>query len=380
MPGSIALRSQGVDPGEPRPRASLDWAGAPRRGRSETTTGRRCYATYTDNAALPLPWRHGPSRIARRRRRGGWSARLSDGSRCLIRDGLAMSRPGGPADKLGNRYEGVWTVDAILDVVERETRAVFGSGTSASILEELTDRARSAASADDFDGWLRSSGRLSAVFEDDIVSISRGDRLAELRCRTRRRVRASCSRSGRRATSARRRCRRVPRKRGGRSPSRCPSSRASLARRSTTTSPGRKTWSRFFLNNKMGLVENAVADAAGGEGSVVERVETALRAVLRAFADHPVLCTELPVAARRAGGRDEGRPGGADSPASTADRRQGYRRAPGARAEHGGVRPGRRLMQASFMQVADGGGVDADGLAEELIPILVQGLGIEAAA
>ena len=164
-----------------------------------------------------------------------------------------MSRPGGPADKLGNRYEGVWTVDAILDVVESEyhaivveplgeeadgieffleqvggdrvyhsvkrrqsdgnwtprqltspstsgrsilgdlfakleapeTRAVFGSGTSASILEELTDRAKSAASADDFDGWLHSSGRLSAVFEDDIVPVCRGDRLAafdSLRC------------------------------------------------------------------------------------------------------------------------------------------------------------------------------------------------------
>jgi len=28
-----------------------------------------------------------------------------------------MPRPGGEADKLGNRYEGVWTVDSLLDVL-----------------------------------------------------------------------------------------------------------------------------------------------------------------------------------------------------------------------------------------------------------------------
>src|SRR5690606_17374987 len=29
-----------------------------------------------------------------------------------------MARPGGEADKLGNLYEGLWTVDAILDLFE----------------------------------------------------------------------------------------------------------------------------------------------------------------------------------------------------------------------------------------------------------------------
>jgi hypothetical protein len=29
-----------------------------------------------------------------------------------------MTRPGGEADKLGNRYEGLWTVNVLLDVVE----------------------------------------------------------------------------------------------------------------------------------------------------------------------------------------------------------------------------------------------------------------------
>ncbi len=31
-----------------------------------------------------------------------------------------MPRPGGEADKLGNRYEGLWTVDAALDLIDGE--------------------------------------------------------------------------------------------------------------------------------------------------------------------------------------------------------------------------------------------------------------------
>ena len=35
-----------------------------------------------------------------------------------------MPRAGGESDKLGNRYEGVWTVDALLDVLNGEAMSV----------------------------------------------------------------------------------------------------------------------------------------------------------------------------------------------------------------------------------------------------------------
>lgn len=34
-----------------------------------------------------------------------------------------MARAGGEADKLGNRYEAVWTVDSLLDVLVGEAQA-----------------------------------------------------------------------------------------------------------------------------------------------------------------------------------------------------------------------------------------------------------------
>ena len=144
-----------------------------------------------------------------------------------------MPRPGGEADKLGNRYEGLWTVDAALDLIDgeytdltfeavgdeaagvefvRTTRsgtreyhsvkrqhargnwtlallksegvlhdlvaktgsdscAVFSSGTSASELEELIGRARASDSLDEFRQRVGSSGRLSGQFLKYVVRI-----------------------------------------------------------------------------------------------------------------------------------------------------------------------------------------------------------------
>lgn len=139
----------------------------------------------------------------------------------------------------------------------------------------------------------------------------------------------------------------------------------------------------FFLNHKIGLVEAALANAARGEGGVGERVELALRAVLHAFADHPVLCTDLPVALHRAGNFQE-----------VAARVDQVVLAPLRELLIEGKATGElrlrepsivatalvgALMQASFMQVAHSGEVDADGLADELVPILLRGLGVEAA-
>ncbi len=137
----------------------------------------------------------------------------------------------------------------------------------------------------------------------------------------------------------------------------------------------------FFLNHKIGLVEKALADAAKGEGTVTERVEAALRAMLDAFAEHPVLCTDLPVAVHRAGDFQE-----------VATRVDQVVLAPLRELLIEGKATGElrlrepgivasalvgALMQASFMQVAQSGAADADALAAELVPILVHGLRVE---
>ena len=156
-----------------------------------------------------------------------------------------MPRAGGEADKLGNLYEGLWTVDAVLDlldgvyidlVVERigreangfefeattspgmiechsikrqqadghwtigrlaasqangrsllgdllvgaseYARVVFSSGTSATQLEELSDRARKSDSLEDFLRAVQQSGALSAQFQQRIVPLCGDDRTA----------------------------------------------------------------------------------------------------------------------------------------------------------------------------------------------------------
>ncbi|MDA0256274.1 MAG: TetR/AcrR family transcriptional regulator [Chloroflexi bacterium] len=137
----------------------------------------------------------------------------------------------------------------------------------------------------------------------------------------------------------------------------------------------------FFLAHKLDSVERALTGAAAGPGSVVERVETALRAVLDAFAEHPALCTDLPIAVLRAGNFQEvagrlervvlaplrellveGRATGelrVIDPALT------------AAALVGG------LTQASSMLVLRGGEIDARAIGDALIPIFVRGLAIQ---
>ena len=144
-----------------------------------------------------------------------------------------MPRPGGEADKLGNRYESLWTVDAALDLIDGEyidltveavgdeaagvefvrttrsgvreyhsikrqhargnwtvallasegilndlvektgtdSRAVFSSGTSATELEELTDRARASDSFEEFKHRVDASGRLSGQFVNYVAPL-----------------------------------------------------------------------------------------------------------------------------------------------------------------------------------------------------------------
>ena len=166
-----------------------------------------------------------------------------------------MPRPGGEADKLGNRYEALWTVDAALDLLDSEyidltieavgdeaagvefvrtTRSgvreyhsikrqrsgsawtvgsltpsggtgrsilgdiigktssasigVFSSGTSASDLEELIDRARQSDSCEDFEQRLGTSKQLLRQFHERVVPIC-GDKRAAWTALQRLRVR-----------------------------------------------------------------------------------------------------------------------------------------------------------------------------------------------
>jgi len=57
----------------------------------------------------------------------------------------------------------------------------------------------------------------------------------------------------------------------------------------------------FFVNNKLERVATAIAKAAAGEGSATERLSDSIRSIVAAMIEHPVLCTELPEAVKRAG-------------------------------------------------------------------------------
>ncbi len=52
----------------------------------------------------------------------------------------------------------------------------------------------------------------------------------------------------------------------------------------------------FYLNAGLARIGSVVAEAAKGEGSVVERLESSLVAVLVTLAQHPMMCIELPKA------------------------------------------------------------------------------------
>ena len=48
-----------------------------------------------------------------------------------------MPRPGGEADKVGNHYEAVWTVSAVLDVFEGASEAITVEPVGDSSLAEV---------------------------------------------------------------------------------------------------------------------------------------------------------------------------------------------------------------------------------------------------
>ena len=56
----------------------------------------------------------------------------------------------------------------------------------------------------------------------------------------------------------------------------------------------------FYLSHKLDSVSVAMEKAAASEGTVIDRIGDVVRAVLHAMAAQPALCTELPEALRRA--------------------------------------------------------------------------------
>jgi TetR/AcrR family transcriptional regulator len=56
----------------------------------------------------------------------------------------------------------------------------------------------------------------------------------------------------------------------------------------------------FFLSDKLHRVSVAIGKAVAGEGTVVERLENTLVAIMGAMMDHPAICTEMPGAIKEA--------------------------------------------------------------------------------
>jgi len=63
---------------------------------------------------------------------------------------------------------------------------------------------------------------------------------------------------------------------------------------------GKEDLLSFFLSDKLHRVSVAIDKAVAGEGTVVERLENTLVAIMGAMMDHPAICTEMPGAIKEA--------------------------------------------------------------------------------
>ena len=142
---------------------------------------------------------------------------------------------------------------------------------------------------------------------------------------------------------------------------------------------GREDLINFYLAHKLDSVSVAMQKAVAAEGTALERLGGLIRAALRAMEAQPAICTELPEALRKARNnfsevalkadvvmrqpiRDlliEGNASGEFEVANvdlTID------------AIHGAV------GQVALMRITMTGELDADQVADELIPLIVSGL------
>ncbi len=63
---------------------------------------------------------------------------------------------------------------------------------------------------------------------------------------------------------------------------------------------GKEDLISFFLSDKLQRASVAIQKAMAGEGTVVDRLEKTLTAVMHAMAEHPAICTEMPGAVKEA--------------------------------------------------------------------------------
>ncbi len=61
----------------------------------------------------------------------------------------------------------------------------------------------------------------------------------------------------------------------------------------------------FFMQDKLTRMADAIGKAGAEPGSAPERLAGVMRAILHALAEHPALCVELPVALRESGGYEQ---------------------------------------------------------------------------
>jgi TetR/AcrR family transcriptional regulator len=135
----------------------------------------------------------------------------------------------------------------------------------------------------------------------------------------------------------------------------------------------------FYLTHKLESVSTAMQKAAASEGSVIDRLSAVIRAVLGAMADQPALCTELPEALRRAQKSFSEVALKADSVMRQPIRdlliegkANGELNMPDVDlvidALHGAV------GQVALIRLTMNGELDADAVADALIPLMISGL------
>ena len=134
----------------------------------------------------------------------------------------------------------------------------------------------------------------------------------------------------------------------------------------------------FYLNDKLTRVGDAISKAAASEGAVCDRLEITLTAVLRALAEHPVLCVELPAAIKQSGEYQEVM-AGMDRVVMAPLRElliEGQ-----ATGELDIVDPAiaavalmGALSMTGMTQAVATGEIDAEGIAAAIVPMLIRGL------
>ena len=141
---------------------------------------------------------------------------------------------------------------------------------------------------------------------------------------------------------------------------------------------GKEDLVAFFLNAKFLLVRDAIAAAAATDGTGSDRLTRAMTAILHALSEHPPLCTELPIAVKRAGMMGDVM-ANADRVLMTPMRElliEG--RATGEFAIPDVDLAATALMGAlsfvGMMHLTMSGRLDADAVSEDLVPMLVNGL------